>query len=171
MSLSEEDLNALVEKLKPALTEPKVEPKAEPSLVEQLAELMDRKSKEANSQVFETLWEDQLSNLYSKTKGFEDFLSEEDDYGAVRIERLKNMPYEERVATAKKLESQYRNALSNGTAKAPRVDPKTQELAESNEKRYNEVEKKLDNNEYSSIDELQNDMFAAISNELGSLMQ
>lgn len=123
-----------------------------------------------NQKVFDTLWKEKYNNAVASVQGFDEYIKGEDDYGVVREERLNAIEdYEKRIVALDKLKVSFKEASAGQAGRRPIVNKKAQQKAEEAKSEYDEIEKKMNSGEYTNVQQMTNDVFAAISNELAGL--
>lgn len=139
-------------------------------LIEGVTTALKGQSKQDADKVYQTLFDDKLTNLTSSVPGLQEYLEGNDDFGKGRLDRLKSLDtYEERVSALDTLTNSYKQAVASNGGQAPTVSKKAQEAAKANEDKYKEIDKKWESGEYKSTREYTSDFFDLLSTEAASL--
>lgn len=119
-----------------------------------------------NQKVYETLWNEKYNQTINSVNGLDDYINGEDDYGVVRAERLKGIEsYEDRISALTKLTNSFKEASAGKPGRRPVVNKAAQKKAEEAKNNYDELQKKAESGEYTSVDQMTRDFWAAVAKE------
>ena len=120
-----------------------------------LSEIVSNKDSEQSKNVFDAMFKDKMNAAKQSIKGFDDYISEKDDFGQSPIDRLDGIEsYEDRVKALETISSKFSDASANSLASGNGFPTqKQQEAFDNKEKPFDEVEEKFLSGEIPSTGE------------------
>ena len=122
------------------------------------------------NKVYETLFNDKLTQVTGSVPGLQEYLEGKDDYDRVRMDVLTSeSDYQSRIDVLNKITDTFRKATANNGGQTPTVSKKAKETAVANEAKYEELDKKWAEGEYDNVADYTNDFFQMLSSEVSDL--
>lgn len=169
----DDDLKSLLQRLSErldALEKPKVEKvevKPEPFSMDALAALIREQNEAASKANLEKLQETQF-DLYVKQRhpDFVSYLSEaEDDFGTKTLERIKSLPFEDRLSALDKVEAKFKQAQAQSTTPITPRQRAIKQQRDSQEEAYRDNSQKLKKGEI-PVEDFKNNFWDNFEKEL-----
>lgn len=141
------------------------------TIVTQLTAVLDERNATSNNEAMDVLFEQQLQQAATTQPGFQEFLDQADDYGAVRKDKLTGITdYKQKVETLAKLQTSYSEAAANTPGRKPVVNTRERQIATDIEAKYADVYKRWDAGEITSEQQLAEEHAKVMSEEAAVLM-
>lgn len=122
------------------------------------------------NKVYETLFNDKLTQATGSVPGLQEYLEGKDDFNNVRMDVLKaSDDYQDRIAKLEAVTSSFKEAMAGGGGKPPVINKKAQEAAANNEAKYKEIDDKWDKGEYTNVADFTADFMGMLAEEAAGL--